>query len=254
MFSRFSRSEDSTLFSVLLLMLDSSWNQKVTWSWKACSLSMSDLTCLKPAGARNINYSCTWCNLFVGSSRGLKILAMAILLDRLSRKRVEIYTPCIVPTPCSGLFWLLLSLEHSSLPCPWVCAVFTLRPHLACPTLSCYPDVSSRSFPARILYLLLTAVSLGVPQLQPSQRMPRTASGSHLWMWIKWQLVMAIKIYPSFKSSPGKEKNRTHHSFNTTEWLSSTVQYICSFICGYWAPNPYWPWNGQVPRSSCKIT
>lgn len=219
---------------------------------KACNLSVSDLTCLKSIGAQNINYPCTWCNLFVGSSRGLKILAMAILLDLLSRKRVEICIshPALFPLPALVCFDFFCPWN---IPCPCICAVFMLWPHLACPTLSCHPDVSSSSFPARMLYLLLTAVSLGVPQLHPSQWMPRTASGSHLWMWIKWQLVMAIKIYQSFKASPGKEKNRTHHSFNTTERLSSTVQHICSFICGYWAPNPYWPWNGQVPRSSHKI-
>ena len=123
MFARFSRSEDFTSFSVLLLMLDSSWNQKVTWSWKACSLSVSDLAYLKPTGARNINYPCTWCKLFVGSSRGLKILAMTILLDLLSRKRVGICIshPALFRPPalvCSDFCpWNMLSSLSLGLHC-----------------------------------------------------------------------------------------------------------------------------------------
>lgn len=95
MFSRVSRSEDFTSFSVLGLMLDSPWNQKVMWGLNASSLSMPHLDCLKPTGVWNINYPCTWYDLFVGSSSGLKILAWAILLDPLSRKGWKFVFPIL---------------------------------------------------------------------------------------------------------------------------------------------------------------
>lgn len=46
--------------------------------------SMPDLTCFILTGAWNINYACIRSNPFVWSSRGLKILAWAILFDLLS--------------------------------------------------------------------------------------------------------------------------------------------------------------------------
>ena len=52
---------------------------------------MADLTCFVFTGAQNINYPYIRDNPFTGSSRGLTILARAILFDLFSQKKMTFH-------------------------------------------------------------------------------------------------------------------------------------------------------------------
>lgn len=70
---------------------------------------MPDLTCFVFTGAWNINYSCIRDNPFVGSSRGLIILALAVLYDLFSQNEDD----CLLVSPewhyTDHLLWSVLS-------------------------------------------------------------------------------------------------------------------------------------------------
>lgn len=179
---------------------------------------MADLICFVLTGAWNIDYPSIRHNLFVGRSRGLKILTWAILsFCRLLFEVIWRWLSTHVSwaarqgPPALVCFISLCFLNTSILLVP-VCALSVLCP----PDTPCFftslPRGKLQEFISRDLVSFARSCIIRCVSGCHSHCVPRTVSGTP-HVLVKWHLMINIQILPKHQSpSIEKDNSITMHS------------------------------------------